>query len=79
VLAAAGVTATALLGGLVGARSGALALAVTLAIAGTWRAVAPRATHAAGIVVRSKTLDVLLYWGAAVAITVLALTVPYLS
>ncbi|WP_425954939.1 DUF3017 domain-containing protein [Xylanimonas sp. McL0601] len=78
-LAVVGVTVAALLGALVSARLGALAVAATLAIAGTWRAVAPRATHAAGIAVRSKSLDVFMYFATAAAIAFLALTVPYLG
>ncbi|ACZ29779.1 hypothetical protein Xcel_0740 [Xylanimonas cellulosilytica DSM 15894] len=79
VLATAGVLTAALLGAFVSARSGALAIAVTLAAAGTWRAVAPRTSYAAGIAVRSKMFDVVLYLGTAAAIAFLALTVPYLG
>jgi hypothetical protein len=74
-----GVLVAALLGAFVNARLGALAVAGTLAVAGAWRALAPRSTHAAGIAVRSKTLDVLLYFGMAAAIAFLALTVPDLG
>jgi hypothetical protein len=79
VLATAGVAAAALLGTFVSAQLGALAVALTLAVAGTWRAVAPRASHAAGIAVRSKAFDVFLYLAGAAAIGFLALTVPYLG
>ncbi|GAB2452922.1 DUF3017 domain-containing protein [Xylanimonas ulmi] len=79
VLAMTGVVTAGLLGALVSAQLGALTVAATLAVAGVWRAVAPRTVSAAGIAVRSKALDVLLYLGAAVAIAVLALTVPYLG
>ncbi|QAY70183.1 DUF3017 domain-containing protein [Xylanimonas protaetiae] len=79
VLAVVGVSAAAVLGTFVSARLGAVAVAVTLGVAGTWRAVAPRATHAAGIAVRSKTIDAFLYLATAAAILVLAVTVPYLG
>ncbi len=79
VLATAGVLAAAVLGAFVSAKLGALAVALTLAVAGVWRALAPRASHAAGIAVRSKTFDVVLYLGGAAAIAFLALTVPYLG
>jgi hypothetical protein len=74
-----GITVAALLGALVNARLGALAVALTLAVAGTWRAVAPRAPQAGGIAVRGKGLDVFMYFALAAAIAFLALTVPYLS
>lgn len=79
VLATSGVFVAAVLGAFVQARLGALAVAVTLAVAGTWRALAPRASHATGIAVRSKAFDVFLYLGGAAAIGFLALTVPYLG
>ena len=79
VLAMVGVTVAALLGALVSARLGALAVALTLAVAGTWRAMAPRASHAGGIAVRSKALDVFMYFAGAAAIAFLALTVPFLG
>ena len=79
ILAATGVTATALLGAFVSARLAALALAATLVIGGTWRAVKPRTPFAKGLAVRSKAIDVVLYFSLAAAITILALTVPHLG
>lgn len=79
ILAAVGVTAAALLGALVSARLGALAVALTLAVGGTWRAAKPRTPFAAGLAVRSKAVDVFMYFAAAAAIAFLALTVPDLG
>ena len=72
-----GVAFAVLLGTLVATVAGALALAATLIGAGIWRARAPRATRAAGIAVRGKTLDVVFYFGTGVAIAILALLIPY--
>ncbi|CAM3460646.1 hypothetical protein GCM10007368_28530 [Isoptericola cucumis] len=69
-----GVLLSVALGLLVGARLGTLVIALTLAVAGTWRATA--ASGPAGLVVRSRGFDVLTCWGAAVVIGVLALTAP---
>ncbi|QAY64951.1 DUF3017 domain-containing protein [Xylanimonas allomyrinae] len=74
-----GVLLAAVLGALVSAQLGALTIAVTLAVVGTWRAVAPRTSSAVGIAVRSKAFDVVMCFAAAVAIGLLALTVPYLG
>jgi hypothetical protein len=72
----AGVALGGLLGALVSAWAGALVVALTLAGAGVWRAVSPKATHAAGIAVRSRAFDVVFYVGLAAAIAILALTAP---
>ncbi|MFP3713111.1 DUF3017 domain-containing protein [Puerhibacterium sp. TATVAM-FAB25] len=74
-----GVLLTGAMGLLVGVRAGAVTIAVTLAVVGTWRALAPRANAAAGIVVRSKLLDVATCWGLAAMILFLALTIPLLG
>ena len=79
ILAAAGVTTTALLGAFVSARLAALAIAATLAVGGTWRAVKPRTPFATGLAVRSKAIDVVVYFTAAAAIAFLAVTVPHLG
>jgi hypothetical protein len=76
VLTGSGIVVAALLGAFANALAAALAISATLGVAGMWRAVAPKATHAAGIVVRSRLFDVVLYLGLAVAIAVLALTTP---
>ncbi|MEG3615815.1 DUF3017 domain-containing protein [Isoptericola haloaureus] len=70
----AGILLAVLLGLLVGARLGSLTIAGTLAVAGTWRAVAPGGP--AGLAIRSRGFDVFLCWGAATVIAVLALTAP---
>ncbi len=74
VLVAAGIVLAVVLGITVSARIGALALAATLAVAGTWRAVAPAGPP--GLVVRGRTFDVFLCWSTAAVITFLALTAP---
>ncbi len=79
ILAASGVTAAALLGAFVSARLGALAVAATLVIGGTWRAAKPRTPFATGLAVRSKAIDVFLYFALAAGIAFLALTVPDLG
>ena len=79
VLAVSGVFFSVVLTALFGARAGAFGIAATLAIAGTWRAVKPRARFAAGIVVRSKNVDVAFYFTLAFAIALLAATVPGLD
>jgi len=79
ILAAVGVTTAAVLGALVSARLGALAVAATLVVGGTWRAVKPRTPFATGLAVRSKAIDVFLYFSTAAAIAFLALTVPHLG
>jgi len=78
-VAMVGVLLTGAMGLLVGVRAGAVTLALTLAVVGTWRALAPRANAAAGIVVRSKLLDVATCWGLAAMILFLALTIPFLG
>ena len=79
VLAVSGVFLSVVFTLLFGARVGAFCIALTLAIAGTWRAVKPRARFAAGIVVRSKNVDVFVYFTLAGLIALLAATVPGLS
>jgi hypothetical protein len=76
IFACAGVGIATLVGTLRSPRAGALIIAATLAIAGVWRAAAPFATRAAGIAVRSKTIDVVTYLALAVAIVVLTLSAP---
>jgi hypothetical protein len=73
----AGIVLAVVLGVLVGARLGTGTIALTLAVAGTWRATST--TGPVGLVVRSRGFDVFLCWGAAVVIGVLALTAPGLS
>ncbi|AEG43554.1 hypothetical protein Isova_0768 [Isoptericola variabilis 225] len=73
-LATAGILLAVVLGVTLSARAGALAVAATLAVAGTWRAVAPDGPP--GLVVRSRGFDVLLCWGSAAMITFLAFTAP---
>ncbi|MCA5892553.1 DUF3017 domain-containing protein [Isoptericola sp. NEAU-Y5] len=73
----AGIALAVLLGIVVGARLGTLAIAVTLAVAGTWRATS--GTGPVGLVVRSRGFDVFTCWSAAVVIGVLALTAPGLG
>lgn len=73
----AGVVLAVVLGVLVGARIGTGTIALTLAVAGTWRATS--ATGPVGLVVRSRGFDVFLCWGGAVVIGVLALTAPGLG
>ncbi|MDO8146939.1 MULTISPECIES: DUF3017 domain-containing protein [Isoptericola] len=70
----AGILLAVLLGLLVGARVGSLTIAGTLAVAGTWRAVAPGGP--AGLAIRSRGFDVFLCWSAATVVAVLALTAP---
>jgi len=72
-----GVVLAVVLGVLVGARVGTGTIALTLAVAGTWRATST--TGPVGLVVRSRGFDVFLCWGAAVVIGVLALTAPGLG
>ncbi|MGW8568652.1 DUF3017 domain-containing protein [Isoptericola sp. NPDC055881] len=72
-----GIVLAVVLGVLVGARLGTGVVALTLAVAGTWRATS--ATGPVGLVVRSRGFDVVLCWVAAVVIGVLALTAPGLS
>ncbi|MCL1872206.1 MAG: DUF3017 domain-containing protein [Promicromonosporaceae bacterium] len=78
-VATIGVVLAAVVGAFFSARVGALTVSATLLVAGCWRAAAPRATHAVGIAVRSKSFDVFLYIGGAVAIAFLALSVPMLG
>lgn len=70
-----GVLLSLLLGLLVGGRAGSLGIAVTLAIAGTFRAVL-RGPAPAGLAIRTRGLDVLMYMTAAVMIGVLAVVAP---
>ena len=72
-----GIVLAVLLGVLVGARLGVGVIALTLAVAGTWRATSR--TGPVGLVVRSRGFDVFLCWAAAVVIGVLAVTAPGLS
>ncbi len=69
-----GVLLAVAFGLVVNARLGTLVLAITLAVAGTWRATST--SGPVGLVVRSRGFDVLTCWTAAVAIGVLALTAP---
>ncbi|WP_098465123.1 DUF3017 domain-containing protein [Isoptericola jiangsuensis] len=69
-----GIVATVVLGLTVDARTGALTLAATLAVAGAWRATSP--TGPAGLAIRSRGFDVFLCWSAATGLSVLALTAP---
>ena len=69
-----GIVLAVVLGLLVGARLGTLTVAITLAVAGTWRATS--GTGPVGLVVRSRGFDVVTCWAAAVVIGVLALTAP---
>ncbi|MFE5311154.1 DUF3017 domain-containing protein [Isoptericola sp. NPDC056578] len=73
----AGIVLAVVLGVLVGARVGTGTIALTLAVAGTWRATS--STGPVGLVVRSRGFDVFLCWGGAVVIGVLALTAPGLG
>lgn len=71
----AGVMLSLLLGLVVGGRAGSLGIAVTLAIAGTFRAVLP-GPGPAGLAIRTRSLDVVMYMGVAVLIGVLAVVAP---
>jgi hypothetical protein len=73
-VALTGITVAVALGLTVGAREGSLALAATLGVAGAWRATSP--SGPAGLAIRSRGFDVFLCWGAATALSVLALTAP---
>lgn len=77
VLVAGGIVLAVVLGVAVSARLGALTLAATLAVAGTWRALAPAGPP--GLVVRGRTFDVFLCWSTAAVIAFLALTAPGLG
>lgn len=72
-----GIVLAVVLGVLVGARVGTGTIALTLAVAGTWRATS--STGPVGLVVRSRGFDVFLCWGGAVVIGLLALTAPGLG
>jgi hypothetical protein len=76
-LSLAGIVLVVVLGVAVSARVGALTLAATLAVAGTWRAVSPAGPP--GLVVRSRGFDAVLCWSAAAVTTFLALTAPGLG
>lgn len=69
-----GIVLAVVLGLALSARIGALALAATLVVAGAWRAL--DRSGPPGLVVRTRSIDVFLYWSAAAAITFLALTAP---
>ncbi|MBL0884739.1 DUF3017 domain-containing protein [Myceligenerans indicum] len=71
----AGVLASLLLGLVIGGRAGSLGIAVTLAVAGTFRAVL-RGPGPAGLAIRTRSLDVVMYMTAAVLIGVLAVVAP---
>lgn len=71
----AGVVLSLLLGLVVGGRAGSLGIAVTLAVAGTFRAVL-RGPGPAGLAIRTRSLDVVMYMTAAVMIGVLAVVAP---
>ncbi|WP_460749435.1 DUF3017 domain-containing protein [Myceligenerans cantabricum] len=70
-----GVALSLLLGLVVGGRAGSLGIAVTLAVAGTFRAVL-RGPGPAGLAVRTRSLDVVMYMTTAVLIGVLAVVAP---
>ena len=72
-----GILLAVLLGVFVSARIGTGTIALTLAVAGTWRALS--STGPVGLVVRSRGFDVFLCWAGAVVIGVLALTAPGLG
>jgi hypothetical protein len=76
-LSAAGILLVVVLGVAVSARVGALTLAATLAVAGTWRALSPAGPP--GLVVRSRGFDAVLCWSAAAVTAFLALTAPGLG
>ncbi|WP_418277746.1 DUF3017 domain-containing protein [Isoptericola jiangsuensis] len=69
-----GILVAVVLGLTVGAREGSFAIAATLGVAGAWRATSP--SGPAGLAIRSRGFDVFLCWGAATAVSVLALTAP---
>ncbi|RPF22739.1 DUF3017 domain-containing protein [Myceligenerans xiligouense] len=71
----AGVVLSLLLGLVVGGRAGSLGIAVTLAVAGTFRAVL-RGPGPAGLAIRTRSLDVVMYMTVAVLIGVLAVVAP---
>lgn len=71
----AGVMLSLLLGLLIGGRAGTLGIAATLAIAGTFRAVLP-GPGPAGLAIRTRSIDVIMYMGTAVMIGVLAVVAP---
>ena len=71
-----GVAFAIVLGTLVSAYLGAIALSATMIGAGIWRWAAPVATRAAGIAVRSKWFDVAFYFGTGIAIAILTITYP---
>jgi hypothetical protein len=70
-----GVLVSLALGLVVGGRAGSLGIAVTLAIAGIFRAVL-RGPGPVGLVIRTRSLDVVMYMSAAVMIGVLAVVAP---
>ncbi|GAA1851328.1 DUF3017 domain-containing protein [Myceligenerans crystallogenes] len=70
-----GVGISLLLGLLIGGRAGTLGIAATLAVAGTFRAVL-RGPAPAGLAVRTRGLDVVMYMALAVMIGVLAVVAP---
>ncbi|MBE1874763.1 DUF3017 domain-containing protein [Myceligenerans pegani] len=70
-----GVVLSLLLGLVVGGRAGSLGIAVTLAVAGTFRAVL-RGPGPVGLAIRTRSLDVMMYMSAAVMIGVLAVVAP---
>jgi hypothetical protein len=74
--ACVGVAFALLLGAVVSALVGALALSATMIGAGIWRMAAPKATRTAGIAVRSKWFDVAFYFACGLAVAILALTYP---
>lgn len=69
-----GIALSVVLGLTVGARLGALTIAATLAVAGTWRAVSRSGPP--GLAVRSRGFDVGLCWTTAIVMGTLAVTVP---
>ncbi|GAB3160599.1 hypothetical protein GCM10027059_08960 [Myceligenerans halotolerans] len=70
-----GVVLSLLLGLVVGGRAGSLGIAVTLAVAGIFRAVL-RGPGPVGLAIRTRGLDVVMYMSAAVMIGALAVVAP---
>lgn len=77
VIAAVGIVAAVVVALAVGARGGALVIAAMLAVAAVWRSTS--SVGPAGLAVRSRGFDVLLYGSGAATIAVLALTAPAIS
>jgi hypothetical protein len=72
-LVLAGVVLSVLLGMTVGARAGAIGIGVVLVVCAIFRAVLDRPV---GLVIRTRTIDIILYGATAVLIGVLAVATP---